>query len=255
MGEAVVNATQHFFCNGYILKEMNHTFITLIPKMEGTTKVEQFRLIALCNVIMKVFTKNLATKLRIILDRLIAPAQAAFIPNRNITNNTILNHEIMHYMNGRKGKLTYMPLKIDMMKAYDRVDWGVLKEIMRLHGFSPTFIKLVNECCTAPTYSVLLGGSPYGFFGASRGIRQGDPISPALFTLLFDLFSRILTKAELDGHIHGVKVARTSPPITHLIYADDLVVYCRATIDEARTLLKCLFLMFWLYRSQKATWI
>lgn len=122
MGEAVVNATQHFFCNGYILKEMNHTFITLIPKMEGTTKVEQFRSIALCNVIMKVFTKNLATKLRIILDRLIAPAQAAFIPNRNITNNTILNHEIMHYMNGRNGKLTYMAFKIDIMKAYDRVD-------------------------------------------------------------------------------------------------------------------------------------
>lgn len=89
---------------------------------------------------MKIFTKILATRLRTVLNRLIAPTQATFISNRSITDNTILNHEIMHYMNGRKVKLTYMALKIDMMKAYNKVDCGALKDIMKFHGFSPTFI-------------------------------------------------------------------------------------------------------------------
>lgn len=144
---------------------MNHTFITQILKMEGATKVERFRPIALCNVIMKIFTKILATRLRTVLNRLIALAQATFISNRSITDNTILNHEIMHYMNGRKGKLTYMALKIDRMKAYNKVDWGALKDIMKFHGFSPTFINLVSECFATTTYSVLLGCSPHGFLG------------------------------------------------------------------------------------------
>lgn len=165
VGEVLIKATQHFFLNGYILKEMNHTFITQILKMEGATKVERFRPIALCNVIMKIFTKILATRLRTVLNRLIALAQATFISNRSITDNTILNHEIMHYMNGRKGKLTYMALKIDRMKAYNKVDWGALKDIMKFHRFSPTFINLVSECFATTTYSVLLGCSPHGFLG------------------------------------------------------------------------------------------
>lgn len=126
-----------------------------------------------------------------------------------------------------------MAIKIDMAKVYDQLDWHVLKQLLLLHGFSPYFISLLSECLTSPIYSLLLQGSPFGYFTARRGIRQGDPLSPNLFTVLFDLLSRILSKAEEDGRIHGVKVSGTSPPISHLMYADNLFIYCRAIIIEA----------------------
>lgn len=133
-----------------------------------------------------------------------------------------------------------MALKIDMAKAYDQVDWSFLKGILLLHGFSPHFVDLIFNCSSIPSYSVLLNGSPHGHFKASRGIRQGDPLSPALFTIFFNVFSRLLTKAKSEGKIHGVKMSRTSPPISHLMYADDLTIYCRANIEEVSEVAKCL---------------
>lgn len=88
-----------FFAHNQLPKGLNHTFIALIPKIEGAFKVEQVRPIFLCNVILKLITKIMANRLRSTLDRVVSPSQAAFIPNRSINDNTILNHEIMHFMN------------------------------------------------------------------------------------------------------------------------------------------------------------
>lgn len=175
---------------------MNHTFIALIPKIDGATKVEQFRRIALCNVGFKIITKIMANRLRTILDKMVAPTQATFVPNRHIQDNTILNHEIMHFMNERRGTRGYMALKIDMAKAYDKVDWGILGTILQLHEVDPHFNSLIQECIASATYLILLNGSPLDCFAATRGIRQGDPMSLAIFTIVFDVLSRILTKAE-----------------------------------------------------------
>lgn len=240
VGNVVSRAVQHFFHIGRIPHGLNFTFIALIPKIEGATKVEQFRPIALCNVVLKMITKILANWIRPLLKILISPQQAAFVPRRNITDNTILNHELMHFLNGRKGKTVYMAMKIDIAKAYDRVEWSVINKIMSLHGFAPPFCELLNACMSIVSYSVLINGSPYGQFQVTRGIRQGDPLSPALFTILFDLLPHIITWAEQQGWIHGIKVGRACPPISHLMYADDLVVYCRVEIGEATAILDCL---------------
>lgn len=133
-----------------------------------------------------------------------------------------------------------MAIKIDMAKAYDMVEWEVLLCIMRLHGFSEKFCNLISECISTPYFSMLINGSPTGFFSALRGIWQGDPISPALCTILSDLLSRILDKAEQAGRLSGVKISRTSPHISHLMYADDLVIYCKATASEASEVVQCL---------------
>lgn len=228
-------AIRHFFAHDKLTKGLNHTFIALIPKLEGDNRVEQFRPIALCNVSFKLITKIITTRLRTILEKVVYPTQVAFIPNRNITDNTILNHEIMHYMNGRKGKTAYMAPKIDTAKAYNKVDWHVVLKLLEFHGFASHFCNLVKECLSTSTFSILLNGSPYGSFKSSRGIRQGDPLSPALFTIFFDLMSQILNKAEGEGRIKGIKVSNVGPVITHLMYADDLVIYGRA---HARKLLK-----------------
>lgn len=99
---------------------------------------------------------------------------------------------------------------------------------------------MIKECLSTVHYLVLVNGMPNGFFPGFRGIRQGDPLSPALFTLLAHLLSRILPRAEDVGFISGVKISRSSPRITHLMYADDLVIYSKAHTSEAIEIKKCL---------------
>lgn len=127
-----------------------------------------------------------------------------------------------------------MAIKIDLAKAYDCVEWTILETMLHLRGFSSKFINLIAKCVSTAKYSILLNRSPFGYFSAGRGFRQGDPMSLALFTIFSDLLSRMIAKAEMDGQISSVKVAQTSPRITHLMYADDVVIYCKASEAEAR---------------------
>lgn len=233
---SLIPAIQHFFHTGYLLKSWNHTFATLIPKTEAATKVDHYRPISLCNVSYKIISKLLSDRLKNLLDRLIFPTQAAFIPGRHIHDNSIINHEIMHHMRIKNGNLGLMALKIDMAKAYDRVEWPLLFQILTAHGFCSRFIHLIAQCVGTTSFSFLINGSPFGMLKPSRGLRQGDPISPTLFVLFFDLMARMLHRAELDGHIHGIKVARSSPPVTHLMFADDLTIFCRATLAESESI-------------------
>lgn len=140
-----------------------------------------------------------------------------------------------------------------MSKAYDMVEWDVLQAILQAHGFSDACCKLIIGCISSAHYSVLVNGSPYGFFPGSRGIRQGDPLSPTLFSFLADILSRLLSKAELEGKISGVKVTRYSPRITHLMYADDLLIYCRTNPNEALAVKECLD-TYYSWTGQRINW-
>lgn len=240
VGDAVSHEVQCFFSTGKLKPAFNHTFIALLPKINSAFKVEQFRPIALCNVVYKIITKIIAGRLRPLLELIVHPSQAAFVPKRSISDNIIINHELMFYLKNKKGPNGFMAIKIDLAKAYDRVEWHVLYHMMYLLGFNDRFIDLIAECISTPQFSFQLNGSPYGFFVPERGIRQGDPISPALFTIFLDVLSRILATAEAAGRLHGIKVSRTSPRITHLMYADDLVIYEPATTQEAEAAIGCL---------------
>lgn len=90
------------------------------------------------------------------------------------------------------------------------------------------------------SFSILINSSPYGFSSASRGLRQSDSISPALFTTYFDVLSRLLTRAKMHGVLHGIKISRESPPESHLMFADDLSIFCRAIKEEAEVVDDCL---------------
>lgn len=199
IGEDVISAVQSFFQGGGLSRAVNHTFLTLIPKRAAANKVDQFRPIALCNVFYKVITKILALRFKGMLNDIIHPSQTAFIPSHSIMDNVIINHEAMVYLRSRRGKTGYMAVKVDMSKAYDMVEWDVLHSILSTHGFSDQFKNLIAQCISSTHFSALVNGSPCGFFQGSRGIRQGDPISPALFTLLADLLSRILSRSEAQG--------------------------------------------------------
>ncbi|KAG8367282.1 hypothetical protein BUALT_Bualt16G0056200 [Buddleja alternifolia] len=225
VGIDVVKAVTHFFETGHLLKAMNHTFITLIPKSNKANKVEQFRPISLCNVSYKIISKIIAQRIKPLLDSLISPNQLAFVPGRNISDNSIITHEIMHSINSHSGKIGLMAIKIDMAKAYDRVEWPLLLDILLKFGFHQTFVNWIKTSISTTSFSTLVNGSPFGFFHPTRGIRQGDPLSPYLFLLYFDLFSRLIHRAETSSAFNGIKISRGSPSISHVMYADDLLIF------------------------------
>jgi hypothetical protein len=236
----VINTVTSFFSNGYMLKAINHTFLALIPKSNAASTVHHFRPISLCNVIYKTISKILANRLKQMLPKLIFPWQAGFVLGRLIQDNSIIAHELIHSMKKKKGKGGYIALKIDMEKAFDKMEWGFLIEVMQCFGFFDKWIKWINQCITTTSFSILLNGGSYGFFHPQRGLRQGDPLSPFLFIMGIEVLSRLLLRAENTGQIHGIRAARGYTPITHLMFADDLLLFTRSSHEELNAILNCL---------------
>lgn len=172
MKHDVVASFQRFFESGYLLRSINHTNIELIPKTDNPTLAFHFRPISLCSVLYKFISKILASRLKIFLPQIISPMQTGFVPNRLIQENSILAHELMHTIRHKRGRGGLMALKIDMEKAYDRVEWSFLFEVLRCLGFSENWIHLINQCVSTVSYSIPLNGSPFGFFQPQQGLRQ-----------------------------------------------------------------------------------
>ena len=115
-----------FFSSGKLLKEFNHTFITLIPKTDNPETTSQFRPISLCNAFYKIVAKIMVNRLRPLLERIIHPTQSAFVLHRAIHDNILLVHEVINKFHHLKGRKCYVAVKLDMKKAYDRIEWDFL---------------------------------------------------------------------------------------------------------------------------------
>uniref|UniRef100_A0A2N9EX83 Reverse transcriptase domain-containing protein n=1 Tax=Fagus sylvatica TaxID=28930 RepID=A0A2N9EX83_FAGSY len=223
--------------DGSLLKKINHTHICLIPKVQNPESVKDFRPISLCNVIYKIIAKVLANRLKKILPHIISESQSAFVPGRLISDNILIAFETLHHMKHMKGnKQGYMALKLDMSKAYDRVEWAFLERIMLTMGFSESWVSMIMECVRTVSYSVLINGEPKGFFCPTRGLRQGDPISPYLFLLCAEGLNALLAKATLSKKIQGISISRGGPKLSHLFFADDSVLFCRASLQECHAI-------------------
>ena len=206
-----------------------YIYICLIPKTKNPQKITEYRRISLCNVIYKLILKVLANRLKKILNVVINEAQSAFVPGRLITNNVMVAFETMHSIaKKRKGKEGPMTIKLDMSKAYDRVEWAYLESMMRKLGFNEKWISLIMMCVTTVSYSVLINGEPRGNIIPSRGLCQGDPISPYLFVLCTKGLLAIITQKE------AVRLIKGAPLISHFFFADDSIIFCRATMEECK---------------------
>ena len=236
----MVEVVQAFFKEGYLLRQLNHTFIRLILKFQGAAKVKHFRPISLCNVCYKIITKIMANRLAPLLGKMISPLQGAFVPGRWIAENVMLAKEVLHFMRHKQGQGSVAGFKVDMMKAYDHIEWGFLLKILEDFGFSNRWRNMITQCITTVKFSVLVNGSLFGFFSSSRGIRQGDPLSPYLFILCNEVLSRMLLQREKEDKLHGILVGRGCPHISHLMFADDLMLFCKPTADEVEVLKECL---------------
>ena len=182
-----------------------------------------------------------ANRLKKLLAKMIPDSQSAFLLGRLITDNILVAFETLHFLKRKtQGKLGYMALKLDMSKAYDRVEWVFLERIMRHLGIEERLIKIIMACVQSVAYAVLLNGQPVGNIKPTKGLRQGDPLSPYLFLLCAMGLQSLIHQAEMDGHIRGVAICRNGHKVSHLFFADDSVLFCRATKAECNKILEIL---------------
>ena len=143
VGESITRVVTSFFQAGRMLAEVNNSFIVLIPKSQSLTSFNHYRPISLCNVVYKIITKLLVSRLRKILHKLISPTQAAFISGRWIAENQIVVQEMLHSFKTRKVKSGLMDVKIDLQKAYNRVNWRFLQVVLKNFGFDEKFVQWI----------------------------------------------------------------------------------------------------------------
>ncbi|KAL2247967.1 UNVERIFIED_CONTAM: Transposon TX1 uncharacterized protein [Sesamum indicum] len=235
VGTEVTGAVLNFFTTGKLLKQVNSTLLALIPKVHNPMTVGDFRPISCCNVLYKIIAKLLVQRLSVVLDKLINPSQAAFIPGRSIGDNILLAQELFTGYNQ-----TRLPprcaLKVDIRKAYDTVEWDFLVATLQLFGFPPTFIRWIEECISTTSFLVGLNGNPHGFFDGARGLRQGDPLSPFLFVLVMEVlhigFLQLIEQDMQFTYHWKCELAR----VFQLGFANDLLLFCRADLDSVRVL-------------------
>ena len=178
----VINTVQAFFHSSSLFKPLNHTFINLVPKIAYPNEVTHFRPISLCNVVYKVMSELLVNRLKPIMDSLITPYQNASIQGKNISDDILLAHEILNVLRKKKGrKFSFGALKIDMSKAYDRVNSNFLKAVLSVMKFDSKWINWIMKCVSSVSYTLLVNGNLTTLFIPAQGLRQGDPLSLIFF--------------------------------------------------------------------------
>lgn len=234
VGEDIWRMVNDALVSGTIDLALTKTLIVLIPKVDNPKNFKEFRPISLCNTIYKILTKVLVHRIRPILNNLIGPFQSSFLPGRGTTDNVIVLQEIVHAMRKSKKKKGDVAYKIDLEKAYDHVSWDFLKLTLHDFGFPPILVSLIMQCVTASSLSILWNGKRLPSFCPTRGLRQGDPLSPYLFVLCMEKLSLAIQDEVTKGNWMPFKVSRNGPLLSHLLFADDLLLFTKARSSQAK---------------------
>lgn len=159
----------------------NKSMICLLPKVSHPEILAHFRLIALCNTLSKLVMKVLANRLKPLMLKLTGCQQASFIPGQQAVDNVVIAQEVIHTLRRKKGRAGGLVLKVDLEKAYDRVEWPFVRHVILAAGFSPHLAGLIQSCVSSTSLTVLWNGKRLPEFQPQRGLRQGDPFSSYLF--------------------------------------------------------------------------
>uniref|UniRef100_A0A803QR81 Reverse transcriptase domain-containing protein n=1 Tax=Cannabis sativa TaxID=3483 RepID=A0A803QR81_CANSA len=238
VGNDVLEAAKGFLNGDANIEAINHTVIVLIPKHSHPQLVIDYRPISLCSTLYKIISRVLVNRLKPILSRIISPAQSAFLPDRLISDNIIIGQEFFHALSHQTtGRNGWMAIKLDMAKAFDRVEWSFINQIMTKFNFPTRFINLVMACISTVSFSFSINQQVLGSVTPSIGIRQGDPLSPYLFLLCSEGLSSLISQKTLTNNPRnnglGLKIAHTAPIISHLFFADDSLLFSPASSSSA----------------------
>ncbi|RVW48807.1 putative ribonuclease H protein [Vitis vinifera] len=204
--EDLVKVFAEFHRSGIINQSTNASFIVLLPKKSMSRRSSDFRPISLITSLYKIIAKVLVGRLRGVLHETIHSTQGAFVQGRQILDAVLIANEIVDEKrrSGEEG----IVFKIDFEKAYDHVSWDFLDHVLEMKGFSPRWRKWMKGCLSSVSFAVLVNGNAKGWVKASRGLRQDDPLSPFLFTIVADVLSRMLLKAEERNVLEGFRYSR-----------------------------------------------
>jgi len=182
-----------------VLKALNASFIALIPKQENAMTLDGFWPIALCNVVYKIISKIITNRLKPLLPSLISEEQTGYVEGRKILNNIIQAHEVVHSLKSKKQAA--MIIQLDLAKSYDKLSWAYIRAILKGYGFDANWTRWVMALVTSTSFSILLNGAPSRTFTPSRGLKQGDMLSPFLFFLMMEGLGKSIKMENAEGRI------------------------------------------------------
>ena len=228
----VMSVFKDFFVSSKFVKSLNSTFIVMVPKKEGTNDFKDFRPISLVGSLYKLIAKVLANRLKKVMIQLVNKAQNAFVGGRQILDASLIANEVINSMMRRKEK--GIPCKLDVEKAYDKLNWKFLLTVLREMGFGRKWIGWIKWYISTTFFLVIINCSPTGFFKSSRGLCQGDPLSPYLFVLGMEVLSILVDKATRGVYLAGYNFSNNFVDVTnvsHLLFIGDTLVFCKDSED------------------------
>lgn len=196
IGSDMINAVTEFFASGKMLHQWNATILTLIPKKQNAVQITDFRPISCCNTVYKVIAKLLVARLKQILLDVISNTQSAFIPGRLLLENVLMATELVQGYKWKNITKRSM-LKVDLKKAFDSLNWSFIIFILQALRLPPDFINLISQRITTTRFSVAVNGELGGYFRGTKGLRQGDPLSPYLFVLAMEVLAQMLNSSSI----------------------------------------------------------
>ncbi|KAK5846242.1 hypothetical protein PVK06_002519 [Gossypium arboreum] len=241
VGKGVLKLCHDVLDGNKDISYLNDTMIILIPKTKEPNDMTNFRPISLCRVIDKIISEVLANRLKEALPLCISQNQCAFVPSHIIHDNILIAHELIHYLQSSKnGPNKGFVIKLDMSKAYDRVDRNFLEKVTKKLGFEDTWVDKILRSIRSIRYVVKCNMVLSKIIILERGLRQGDPLSPYLFLFCMEAFSRMLLHAQRTNVIRGIRASQNDPHINHLLFVDDTLLFVRNKKVKLRPFLNIL---------------
>ena len=231
--DEVMGFFKDFFQNDQFVKSLNATFLVLVPKGSTVKDLKDLRPISLVGSLYKILSKVLANRIKSVMRLIISQSQNAFVEGRQILDAALIANEAVDSTLRRKEK--GILCKLDIEKAYDHIRWDFILQTLERMGFGSKWIRWMNWCISTASFSVMFNGSPTGFFRSSRGLRQGDPLSPYLFVIGMEVLSCLLRRAVEGNFISGCRLGDRDGGelvISHLLYADDTIIFCEANSEQ-----------------------
>ncbi|KAL4354337.1 hypothetical protein GQ457_06G012550 [Hibiscus cannabinus] len=175
----------------------------------------------------------LVNRMKSILHSCISNTQATFVQGHAITDNILVAHEIVHTLHTLASRSSQGAFfKLDMEKAFDLVEWPFLRVVMLRLGFAHSWVDLIMCYVSSVSSRVRVRGTLSAPFLPQRGLRQGDPLSPFLFLFYTEGISVALLAAQREGRLPAVRASKHGPPVNHLLFADDSLVFLRNDMSE-----------------------
>jgi hypothetical protein len=219
-----------FFDGAVDLQTINNSFITLVPKVNNPTTVNDFRPISLINCVVKIITKLLGDRPQKVIVSLVHQNQYGFIKTRIIQDCLAWVFEYIYQCQQSKQEIVI--IKLDFTKAFDTIEHSIIIQMMKGFGFNEPWLQWTENILSTATTSVLLNGVPGKQLACKRGVRQGDPMSPMLFVMAAELLQCIINKTLHMGLIQMPIPSRGTTDFPIIQYADDTILIMHALQRE-----------------------